>query len=310
MLRSSVNFKKLKKLNVGGVSLRNVEMKNYTTFRVGGKAKYYLEIHNLEGLIKVMLYLKEAQVKPFFLGNGSNILISDKGYSGVVISLKGNFDLIEQIDNQTIECGAGVLMSKVFAYARSLDLGGLEGGAGIPATVGGMVCMNASAYDFEMAKVVKYVIVFHEGKIKYFDNKDCCFGYRESIFQKGEYLIIRVGMQLISCNKNLVNDKFMTFMKKRQSSQPLEFPSAGCVFKRIDGLNISKMLDDGGFKGMKIGGAEVSKKHANFIINSGNATAQNIYNLINKIKNEFYQKYNVELQSEIQFLGEFDEITR
>ena len=310
MLKSSVNFSKLKRLNAGGVVYKNYLMKDHTTFLVGGRAKYYLEIHTLASFIKVVLYLNECKVKPFVLGNGSNVLISDKGYNGVIISLKGTLALIEKTGECQLEVGAGATISKVYAVAQSMDLSGLECGAGIPATIGGMVYMNASAYDFEMSQIVDYVVAFHDGKITYFNRDECKFAYRSSIFQTGEYLIMRVGLTLTNGDKKDIEDKFIECARKRVSSQPLEYPSAGCVFKRLDGLNVSKMLDDGGFKGMKIGGAEVSNKHANFIINSGNAIAQDIYDLINKIKLDFYEKYKVELDTEIKFLGEFDETTR
>ena len=310
MLSSRIDYRQLKKLNISGDVIKEASLSQMTTFRVGGRAKYLVQVHTLEGLTKVVLYLQNKGIKPFIIGNGSNLLVSDKGYKGVVLQLKGNLAIIERTGETTVECGSGMMISQAYSYCRAIGLKGLECSCGIPATIGGAVYMNASAYEFEMSKIVEYVVAFHNGKIEYLTNEQCQFGYRSSLFSSGDYVIIRVGLRLKSSEISDIDDRCRNTLLRRKVSQPTEYPSAGCVFKRIEGLNVSKMLDDAGCKGLKVGGAEVSSKHANFIINTGNATARDIYQLINVIKSKFYEKYKVKLELEIKLLGEFDEIIR
>lgn len=300
-----LSISKLSKLNNKGVVRVDVYLKNLTTFKVGGKVKYYIEICTLENFIKVMEYLKTCNIQVFILGNGSNILSSDKGFDGLIIKLKGDFDRISHKDN-FMEVGCGVLLSKAYSYAVNNELAGLEEGGCIPASIGGAIYMNCSAGDFEMGSLVEYVIAYNYDKILYLRRDECKFSYRHSIFQEGKYIILRVGLRLQKDDKQSIIDRYSTSLQKRKNSQPLEYPSAGCVFKRIDNLNISKMLDDMGIKGLNIGGAVVSDKHANFII-SKNATASDIKKLIDIIKDKFYKKYNIELKEEIIYLGDFDE---
>ena len=169
--------------------------------------------------------------------------------------------------------------------------------------------MNAQAYNFEMAKIVDYVVAYVDSKITYFDTKDCCFAYRSSVFQKNNAIILRVGFKMLSGKQDEIQAKFTKTLQKRRESQPIEKYSAGSVFKKIDGIEVSKLLDEAGFKGKKIGGAEVSDKHANFIINNG-ATSQDVYSLINCIKTEFFDLYKIKLENEIIYVGEFDEINK
>lgn len=310
MLSSKLSVNKLNKLNYNGVVKTDYDLKDLTTYRIGGKAKYYLEINTLENFIQVMLYLEELNTEFFVIGNGSNLLVSDKGYNGVVIKLAGDFARCEQSDDTIIECGAGVSLGKAYAFARELHLSGLEDSAGIPASIGGAVTMNASAYSFEIAKIVDYVIVWIDGKINYYSNEDCEFSYRESIFQHKKCIILRVGLKLNSLDKETIHNRYLEVLSQRVESQPISQPSAGCVFRKINNYQVSKMLDELGLKGRRVGGAVVSTKHANFIINDNNAKAQDIYELIKVIKNEFKLKYGLELMCEIKFVGEFDETDR
>lgn len=300
-----LSISNLNKLNNKGVVSKDVFLKNLTTFKIGGKIKCYLEICTLENFIKVMEYLKSCQKLPFILGNGSNILPSDNGFDGVVIKLKGDFDRISHKDD-FIEVGAGVLLSRLYSYALENELSGLEEGACIPATVGGAVFMNCSAGDFEIGELVEYVVAYNYDKIIYLKKEDCKFSYRHSVFQEGKYVILRVGLKLQKDDKKNIIDKHSKALQKRKNTQPLEFPSAGCVFKRINNLNVSKMLDDMGAKGISVGGAIVSDKHANFII-SKNATAKDVKALIDLIKKRFNEYFGVELIEEIIYLGDFDE---
>lgn len=297
-----VSFEKLKQLNFSGVSQKNYELKNLTTFKIGGKAKIYLEICTLECFIKVMLYLKDFKTQIFVLGNGSNVLVSDRGFDGIVIKLKGDFCRFEQFDN-IVEMGAGVLLSEAYKYCQKLGLSGFEESVGIPATIGGAVCMNASAYNFEMAKIIDYVVAYDFQKIVYLKNNDCNFSYRHSIFSGGKYIILRVGFSLNSLDSKIMLSRTQETIQKRLASQPKGY-CAGCIFRRKEGLNISRMLDDMGAKNMRVGGAYVSSKHANFIMNDGTATSSDILELIKLIKTKFNQTYGFDIDCEIKFLGE------
>lgn len=308
MCESKLSIKKIKSLNKKGNVYQNVEFKDYCTFRCGGKVSMLLEIHCLEDFLKVMFYLNELHAEYFILGGGSNVLCADNGYKGIVIKLCGDFARIEHEDD-VLECGAGARLSEVYQYAKKLSLGGLECSAGIPATIGGAICMNASAYDFEMSKLVDYVIAYQDGKIQYLTNKDCGFGYRDSVFQKNNGIILRAGLILTRSNIEFIQAKYLETLQKRKSSQPLEFASAGCIFKRQEGVVVSKLLDDCGLKGLTLGGAMVSFKHANFIINKKDAMAQDIYELIRIIKKRVWDKSKIKIDTEIKFLGDFDEDT-
>lgn len=305
MKESRVSYKKLLKLNKNGETYCDYDLSKLTTFRVGGKAKFYVKINTLENFIQVMMYLEQCDCEYYILGNGSNILISDTGYPGVIIQFGGDFDRILVRDNR-MECGAGVHLAKAFVYARDESLSGFEDSAGIPASIGGALCMNAQAYEFEMAKIVDYVVAYHNGKIKYFRNTDCEFSYRSSIFQKDKYIILRVGFVLEKSDQTKIMNRYKEILSKRRETQPIGTKNAGCVFKRIEGIIVSKMLDEMGVKQYSCGGAKVSDIHANFIVNEGNATAQDIKNLIDKISIDFESIYNIKLETEVKFLGEFE----
>lgn len=300
-----VNVSKLKSLNVGGEVRKNVSLHEYTTFKLGGKAKYMVTISTLEGLIKVMDYITARNIDYFILGAGSNLLISDKGYNGAVIKLDGDFARLEQTEDGLISVGAGMRLAKAYAITKDLGLSGLEVLATIPATIGGAVYMNAGAFGEQISDHIEYVTALVDGKIKYFCHNDCHFGYRSSVFQTLNAIILRVGFLFESGSKEKIELGFRNTLQKKRVLQPLEYPSAGSVFKRIDGLNVSKMLDDMGIKGMRVGGAMVSYKHANFILNLG-GTAKDVYLLIHKVKKMFKDRYDIELKTEIKFLGEFE----
>lgn len=308
MSRLGISINKLKKLNVNGKVLKDVDFSEYCSFKCGGKVALLVEINTLDNFFKVMFYLRDKNVQYYILGAGSNILCSDNGYYGVIIKLGGDFARIEY-DGSVLECGAGVRLVNAYLRARDLGLAGLECGAGIPASIGGAVYMNASAYDFEISKVVEYVIAYHNGKIKYFSCDECQFGYRHSVFQDNNAIILRVGLKLTSDIVDNIHNRYLETLEKRKNSQPLEFPSAGCIFKRQEGVNVSRLIDECGLKGLTMGGAKVSERHANFIINTGKATAQEIYEIIKIIKKRVYNKTQIDIHTEIKFLGEFDEDT-
>ncbi len=298
-------FVLLKKLNAKGDTRKNVELKSYTTFRLGGKAKYFLTINALENFLKVMDYIERHKLEYFILGAGSNVLIADSGYNGIVIKLSGDLARIS-IDDDLVEVGAGTKVVEVYTRCRDIGLSGLEPLATIPATIGGMVYMNAGAYGVEMKDVTEYVVAYTNGKIKYFTRGECEFDYRKSVFQNSISIILRVGLRLSHSSKDEIQVKYLEVLKKKQSSQPLDKFSAGSVFRRVDGISVSKMLDDMGAKGLSIGGAMVSTKHANFIINQG-TRAQDVFDLIQILKKKFKDTYDINIDTEIKFLGDFYE---
>jgi len=306
---TKISFNTLKKLNKNGETTKFQPLSKLTTFKTGGVAKYFVKISTIESFIKVMWYLKEKNYPFFILGNGSNVLASSKDYNAVIIKLDGDFNRILVKDDE-MECGAAVLLPKAFVYARDAGLSGFECGAGIPATIGGATYMNASSYGFEMAKIVDYVVAFNGEKIVYLTNADCKFGYRKSVFQENKFIILRVGFKLKKSTTEEIVKIYQETLQKKRSSQPYEYPSAGCVFKRQEGITVSKMLDDMGAKGLNVGGAKVSEKHANFIINFNNATSEDIFELIKLIKKKFFETYNIKLNTELEFLGDFDETNR
>jgi UDP-N-acetylmuramate dehydrogenase len=212
--------------------------------------------------------------------------------------------------NNLMECGAGVTLAKAYVFAREKSLSCFECGATIPATIGGATYMNASAFDFEMSKIIDYVVAYHNRKITYLRTSDCNFGYRESVFQNGEYIILRVGFKLTIDSQDSIIDRHNKCLQKRLDSQPINYPNAGCIFKRIENINVSKLLDEMGAKDYAIGGAKVSEKHVNFIVNYDHATSSDIKKLIEKIKKEFYLNYQIDLIEEIKYLGDFNETNR
>lgn len=300
---------KLKKENSHGRCLINCPLKERVTYKCGGNARILLEINTLENFVGVMSVLEEYNLSYYVLGCGSNLLVSDKGYDGVVIVLGGDFCRIEVVEDSVIECGGGVRLASAYSFALSMGLGGLEDGGGIPASIGGAVCMNAGAYDLEMSKVVEYVVAYHDEKIIYLTHDECEFGYRSSVFQSGQYVIMRVGLRLTKKPQEEIRERHASVMTKRWLTQPLNQMSAGCVFRRMEGINVSKLLDDCGLKGLKLGGAQVSTKHVNFVINNGDATSQDIYEIIEIMNRRIYNRFGIKLIREIELLGDFDEVT-
>ena len=290
----------LQKLNARGVVEFNKDLLRLNTFRISAKSRIYLEINTIENLIDTVDYLHKLNISIFILGGGSNVLVDN--YSGAVIKLGGDFCHIEEIDD-IIEMGSAVQLSIAYKFTLEHSLGGFEESVGIPGTIGGAVYMNASCYGFEMSRLVEYVVAYNidTGKITYFSQDNCLFGYRDSVFKCNKYIILRVGLKLQHLDSDIINQICKDTLNKRKLNQPKGF-SAGCVFKRIDGLNISKMLDDMGIKGKSVNDAIVSDKHANFIMNKGNATSADIKKLIEEIKAEFKKTYNIDLQTEIKYL--------
>ena len=286
--------------------LINEELKNYTTFRVGGPCKALILINSEDLLLKVIKLLKESNEEYFVIGNGSNLLVSDKGYEGYVLKLEGDF-LDIKIDGEEITAGAGAILSKVCTFAKDKSLSGLEFAYGIPGTVGGAIIMNAGAYDGEMAFVVSKVKMLKaDGSIKTYDNSEMCFSYRSSILKKEELIVLSVVYKLTKKDEKEILDKMNDFMERRRSKQPLNFPSAGSTFKRPKDNFAGKLISDAGLKGKRVGGACVSEKHAGFIVNDKAGTAKDVSDLMKIVVTEVKKQFDIELEPEVIKLGKFD----
>ena len=281
------------------------QMKDYTTFRVGGEAECIILIQQEEELAKLVSYLNRIEEEYFILGNGSNLLVGDKGYRGVVLKFDGPMEQIT-VDGTRVAAKAGALLSRVAAAARDHGLSGLEFAAGIPGSIGGGVVMNAGAYEGEMKQVVEEVRVMdRDGQITTLDNETMEFGYRTSTIRNRAFIVLEVVMRLTEGDREQIGAKMEELAALRRSRQPLEYPSAGSTFKRPDGYYAGKLIMDAGMRGYRIGGAQVADKHCGFIVNTGKATAADIREVIEEVQERVRERFHVALEPEIVFLGDF-----
>lgn len=282
-------------------------MKKHTSFKIGGKADYFVSPANVTQLKAVIEELKSCEIPYFIIGKGSNLLVSDNGIEGAVISLAG-FDEMSVSDNiVTVEAGA--TLARLCTFARDNSLSGLEFAYGIPGSVGGALYMNAGAYGGETKDVVKSVLVLDkDGKISDISKDDCGFDYRKSIFQNDEYVILGAVFELCKSNADECVKQAKEIMQKRIDKQPLEYPSCGSTFKRPEGYFAGALIEEAGLKGFSIGGAQVSEKHAGFVINKDNATTNDVLKLMRYIREKIKEQKGVTLEEEIKLLdknGEF-----
>ncbi len=277
--------------------VRNVSFKTLSSIKTGGRAKYVAMPQTEEALISLLKYLNAYHKKYYVLGNGTNTLPPDGVYKGVIIKL---FKLNTVVVNENkIYAEAGANLNTVINLAINNALAGLEEGSGIPASIGGGIIMNCGAYSFEMAKVINKVRLYRKGKIIEFSNKDCKFKYRGSGFEKDD-IILGGEFELKKDDVEKIKERQMQVLKKRKGLTP--FPSLGSVFKRQEGIIVSKMLDEMGFKGQQVGFAKVSDNHAGIIVNVGNAKSKDVIKLINSIKRRVKEEKNIILEEEIKIL--------
>ncbi|MCI8331213.1 MAG: UDP-N-acetylmuramate dehydrogenase [Clostridiales bacterium] len=278
-------------------------MRKHTSFRIGGPADYFISPADEEALMTIISLLRQEKIPYFIAGNLSNVVFDDAGYRGAVISTE-RLNHITHIDC-TLHCGCGVNLSVAANTAYKHALTGLEFAYGIPGTIGGGIYMNAGAYGSEMANIVDQVCCFDsaENKVKTFLQKDCQFGYRSSIFQHSELILLSTILTLQEGEKKAIKEKMDTHMSARKSKQPLSWPNAGSVFKRPQGHFAGAMIEELGLKGASVGGAAVSEKHAGFIINTGNATCSDVKELVAMIQEKVYSAYGISLECEIQFVA-------
>ena len=278
-------------------------MSKHTSFRVGGPAKVFLTVRSEEILSKIFLALKKYNLSYFVLGNGSNLLVSDKGYDGVMVYLGEEFSEVEVIGNKII-AKASALLGKVARIAMEESLSGLEFAAGIPGFLGGGVVMNAGAYGGELSQVVTSVRAMNpEGEIVELQKEELKLGYRTSIFKSQPFVILEVIMELQKGDQEEILAKMKEYTKARVEKQPLEYPSAGSTFKRPEGHFAGKLIMDAGLRGYRVGDAQVSEKHCGFVINRGNATASEIKTLMQDVAKKVKEEFGVDLEAEVILLG-------
>ncbi|MCM1063075.1 MAG: UDP-N-acetylmuramate dehydrogenase [Eubacterium sp.] len=278
------------------------KMAGHTTFRIGGPADCFLQLENEEQLRKVQRYLNLIEESYFILGNGSNLLVSDSGYRGIILQIGQKMNRI-RVNGHTIVAQAGAPLSQVSKAAYENSLTGLEFAAGIPGTVGGGVVMNAGAYGGEMSQVVTLVrVIDKNGEVMELDNSTMEFGYRYSAIKKYPFTVTEVTLKLAEGNKDEIRARIKDLYLKRKEKQPLEYPSAGSTFKRPEGYFAGKLIMDAGMRGFQIGGARVSDKHCGFIINTGNATAEDVKDVIKEVQAQVKERFHVDLEPEIVFL--------
>ena len=274
----------------------------YTTFRVGGPAALMALPRTVGEARTALRTARELEVDPFFLGNGSNLLVPDEGYEGFVLKLAGEMNQIREV-NRRLEAGSAVLLSRLAWAALGRGLAGLEFAHGIPGSLGGAITMNAGAYGGEMAQVVTAVTCLtRAGELETVPADRCAFSYRHSAFSDGSRLILRVEFSLPQGDPEEIRAKIEDLARQRKAKQPLEYPSAGSMFKRPPGHFAAALIDQCGLKGLTVGGAQVSEKHAGFVINRGGATCADVLALVDRVQEEVLRQTGVELEMEVRVL--------
>ncbi len=280
-------------------------MEMHTTFRVGGPADYFVLPETKEELRETVSLCMREEMPYYILGNGSNLLVSDKGYRGVIIQVFKSMNNIS-VDGKCIHAQAGALLSAIAARALEKNLKGFEFASGIPGTLGGACVMNAGAYGGEMKQVLKQVTVLDsEGNILAIPSEDLEMGYRTSIIAKEGHIVLEAVIELEEGNEEEIRSLMEELKNKRVEKQPLEYPSAGSTFKRPEGYFAGKLIQDSGLRGFSVGGAQVSEKHCGFVINKDHATAADIAELMRRVSQCVEEKFGVALEPEVKRLGEF-----
>ena len=280
-------------------------MSAHTTFKIGGPAACLVELEKEEQLCKLQRYLNLVEVPFVVLGNGSNMLVSDEGYAGVILKVGDKMSHI-RVEGTRIIAQAGALLSQVARAAFAHELTGLEFASGIPGTVGGGVVMNAGAYGGEMKQVVtKVTVVNQSGEMMELDNSTMEFGYRYSTIRNQPFVVTEVTFQLKEGDATDIKAMMDDLAARRREKQPLEYPSAGSTFKRPEGYFAGELIMKAGLRGYRVGGAQVSEKHCGFVINTGNATAMDVMDVIKDVQDCVKEKFRVDLEPEIVFLGNF-----
>ncbi len=284
-------------------------MKLHTSFRIGGPADVWAEVNTEAELMQVLKLVTESGTAHMLIGNGSNFLVSDKGYRGVMIKLAGEFEAIHREGNSLI-IGAAKLLSGVSSYATECGLAGFEFASGIPGSIGGAMFMNAGAYGGEMKDIVRSVkLVSADGREQFeLSNEEMGFGYRHSAIQESGAVVTEVAIDLTPDSSDEIMARVLELAQKRNSKQPVQFPSAGSTFKRPVGGYAAALIQDSGLKGLTVGGAQVSEKHSGFVINIGDASCNDVLTLMKQVQKKVFEDSGIMLEPEVRIIGEdFDD---
>ncbi len=295
---------KLKKFLQEDQFISDAPMSEHTTFKIGGAADVLIFPSSIENVVNILKLINEMQIPLTILGNGSNVLVRDKGIRGAVIKFNGKFAQIRREETKLI-VGAGAKLKDVSNFAADNSLTGMEFAVGIPGSIGGAVYMNAGAYGGEMKNVISKVrAVSQSGQLVEFNIDALDLGYRRSIFQLNGYAICEIELQLAEGDSQAIHHVMDDFTQRRESKQPLEYPSAGSTFKRPEGYFAGTLIDQTGLKGLRVGDAMVSTKHAGFVVNAGHATAADVLGLIEEVRRRVYEAHGVTLNPEVRIIGE------
>lgn len=301
----SVNLNKLYKelsKEIKGKILKDEPLKKHTYFKIGGPAQIFIEPENEDELKIVLKYINIYKINYFVIGNGTNLLVSDSGFNGVIIKIGEKFSYIKR-NNDEVVVGSGTLLSVIAKFLANEGLGGFEFASGIPGYIGGAVYMNAGAYNGEMKDVIKKVKCMNsEGDIFEFTNEEMKFGYRNTYISNTDFIVLEAVLSLYCDDKEKIKEKIREFNEKRISKQPISMPSAGSTFKRPSNGYASKLIEDCGLKGLRYNGAMVSDKHSGFIVNCDNATCEDVLTLINIVTEAVYDKFGIMLEPEVKII--------
>ncbi|HJA70797.1 MAG TPA: UDP-N-acetylmuramate dehydrogenase [Candidatus Lachnoclostridium stercoravium] len=282
---------------------RDEPMKKHTTFRIGGPADIFITPEDESQFLAAVRLCRQEGMPYYILGNGSNLLVSDSGYRGAVIETEKALSRLEA-DGETLKAGAGILLSALAKEALRLSLTGLESASGIPGTLGGGVVMNAGAYGFELKDVLESVrLLDREGNVRTVPAGELKLGYRYSTIPETGSIVLEAALRLKKGDPEAIRARMEELAAQRKSKQPLEYPSAGSTFKRPEGYFAGKLIDDAGLRGFQVGGAQVSEKHCGFVINRGDATAEDVMELCRQVQEKVFQKFGVRMDMEIRKLG-------
>ena len=278
-------------------------LKSHTTFKIGGNCIALIEPREISDIIEAVKICRKNNIKFFVIGNGSNLLVPDEGYNGVIIKLKSEFSKIE-VEGDYLIVNSGAKLSEVYTVAYENSLTGFEFASGIPGTIGGAIYMNAGAYGGEMKDIVESVEVLDldNFELRELKNEELEFSYRKSIIQRRNYIVTTIKLKLQKGNKKKINAVYEDLRERRNSKQPLNFGSAGSTFKRPEGYFASKLIEDAGLKGYHINDAWVSEKHSGFIVNKGNASFKEVMELIEYVQKVVFEKFGVKLETEVRIL--------
>jgi len=305
MIMSREFYRHLKEIINEKNILIDEPMKRHTTFRIGGPADYFIMPEGIKEVKDVVTLCRQEKMPYYIMGNGSNLLVGDKGYRGVIIQIYKNMNVIT-VTGSTVTAQAGALLSKVAGAAYESGLAGFEFASGIPGTIGGAVMMNAGAYGSEMKdRILSATVLTDENEVRILGKEELELGYRTSVIARKGYLVLTVELGLETGDQREIKKQLDILKDERVSKQPLEYPSAGSTFKRPEGHFAGKLIQDSGLKGFQVGGAQVSEKHSGFVINKDQATAADVVSLMEQVREKVYQQFGVSLEPEVKRLGDF-----